>query len=234
MKKQLIFTLLLGTCLLVACNNNNPQNNDKQEPKAEVTFNESDLMPLNQFPTVDEHLSVEVSPDFLEAVISCDGKVIQTVTSEDGLISMGDSEAPVHYLDANFDGHTDIFIGVGESRTYSTLLLWNEKAQQFHRIGYLGNPDLQGFMLCPKEKTVVEGGSGSYCSFYITRSHWDDEKLVIDEQLVMISEPGEYIPYGVKNKYTIQDPNEKALCSTENKESLPDFWQAVLKVYELE
>ena len=234
MNKQFILTLLISVCLLVACNNNKPQNNDKEEPKAEVAFNESDLIPLNQFPTSDDHLTVVVSPDFLEAVISLDGKEIQTISDEDGLISMGEEVAPVHFLDANFDGHTDIFIGVGESRTYSTLLLWNAEEQQFHRVGTLGSPDLQGFKLCPTEKKVIEGGSGSYCSFYITQSHWNGDELVRDEQLVIISDPGEYIPYGVKNKYTIQDGNEKELCSVENKESLPEFWQAVINSYDME
>ena len=234
MNKQFILTLLISVCLLVACNNSKPQNNDKEEPKAAVAFDESDLMSLNQFPTVDEQLSVEVSPDFMEAVISCDGEKLQTISDEDGLISMGEEVAPVHFLDANFDGHTDIFIGVGESRTYSTLLLWNAEEQQFHRVGTLGSPDLQGFKLCPTEKKVIEGGSGSYCSFYITQSHWNGDELVRDEQLVIISDPGEYIPYGVKNKYTIQDGNEKELCSVENKESLPEFWQAVINSYDME
>lgn len=177
---------------------------------------------------------MEVSPDFLEAVISLDGKVIQTFVDEDGLISMGDDEAPVHFLDANFDGYTDIFIGVGESRTYSTLLLWNAEEKQFHRVGSLGSPDLQGFMLYPAEKKVIEGGSGSYCSFYITQSHWNGEELVRDEQLVIISDETQYYQYDVKNKFTVQDGDEKVLISTENKESLPELWQAVIKDFELE
>ena len=160
MNKQFILTLLISVCLLVACNNSKPQNNDKEEPKAAVAFDESDLMSLDQFPTVDEQLSVEVSPDFMEAVISCDGEKLQTISDEDGLISMGEEVAPVHFLDANFDGHTDIFIEVGESRTYSTLLLWNTEEQQFHRVGTLGSPDLQGFKLCPAEKKVIEGEIG--------------------------------------------------------------------------
>ena len=146
MNKKLILTLLIGLGLLTACNNNKPQNNDKPEPKAEVTINASDLLPLNQFPTTDELLSVEVSSDFTSATISLDGEVIQTVTDEEGLVSI-DDEATVHFLDANFDGFTDIFIGAGESRTYSTLLLWDDNTKQFVRIGELGNPDLQGFML---------------------------------------------------------------------------------------
>ena len=233
MNKTLILTLLIGLGLLAACNNNKPQNNDKPEPKAEVTISESDLLPLNQFPTTDKLLSVEVSPDFTSATISRNGEVTQTITDEDGLVSIGD-EATVHYLDANFDGFTDIFIGAGESRTYSTLLLWDDNTKQFVRIGELGNPDLQGFMLCPAEKKVIEGGSGSYCSFYISMSHWNGNKLVMDEFLTIISDPDEYISYKVKNMFTIQDANEQVLCSTDNKESLPNFWQAVLKAYGLD
>ena len=233
MNKNLILALLVCIGLLAACNNK-PQNNDKPEPKAEVTISESDLISLNQFPTIDKRLYVEVSPDFTEASIYRDGKLFQTVLDEEnGLVSIGD-EATVHFLDANFDGFTDIFIGAGESRTYSTLLLWDDNTKQFVRIGELGNPDLQGFMLCPAEKKVIEGGSGSYCSFYISQSHWNGNELVLDVFLTIISDPDEYISYKVKNMFTIQDANEQVLCSTENKESLPEFWQAVLKAYDME
>lgn len=233
MKKALVLLGCLG--LLAACNNHNkPSNTETPDPVEKVTVTPDNFVSLDQCPTEDSHLSVVVSPDFLEAVISLDGKVIQTYADEDGLVSMGDDVAPVHFLDANFDGFTDIFIGAGESRTYSTLLLWNAEEQQFHRIGTLGSPDLQGFKLYPAEKKVVEGGSGSYCSFYITESHWDGEVMVRDEQLTIITDENEYIPYGVKNKYTIHDGDEQVLCSTENKESLPEFWQAVLKVYDME
>ena len=233
MNKQFILVLLVSIGLLTACNNNKPQNNDKPEPKAEVTINASDLLPLNQFPTTDELLSVEVSSDFTSATISRNGEVIQTITDEEGLVSIGD-EATVHFLDANFDGFTDIFIGAGESRTYSTLLLWNDKEKRFVRIGELGNPDLQGFKLCPAHKMVFQGGSGSYCSFYITRSHWDGDELVQDELFTIISDKKEYVPYGVKNRYTVNGVDEQVICSIENKESLPNFWQAVLNAYDME
>lgn len=236
MNKNLILALLVCIGLLAACNNNKPQNNDKPEPepKAEVTISESDLISLNQFPTIDKRLYVEVSPDFTEASIYRDGKLFQTVVDEEnGLVSVGDA-APVHYLDANFDGYTDIFIGAGESRTYSTLLLWDDNTKQFVRIGELGNPDLQGFMLCPAEKKVIEGGSGSYCSFYITRSHFVGFELVQDEQLTIITDKSEYIAYGVHDKYTLQDANEKRLCSTENIDGLPSLWQTIVKAYDMD
>ena len=196
-----------------------------------LTVYSQKVVRLNDCPTTDSHLSVTVSEDFMSATIRRDGKVIQTVTDEEfGLVSYGEV-APVHFLDANFDGFTDIFIGVGESRTYSTLLLWNNKKQQFVRVGEAGNPDLQGFMLYPTGKKVIEGGSGSYCSFYITQSHWEGYQLVRDEQLVIITEKSEYSSYEVKNKYTVFDANQKASCSTESFESLPKNWQQIVRQY---
>lgn len=234
MNKNLILALLIGLGFFVACNDNYAQNSKKWENKGKVIISESDLMSLNQFPTIDKRLYVEVSPDFTEASIYRDGKLFQTVVDEEnGLVSAGDA-APVHYLDANFDGYTDIFIGAGESRTYSTLLLWNDKEKQFVRVGELGDPDWQGFMLCPAKKMVFGGGSGSYCSFYITRSHFEGFELVQDEQLTIITDKSEYIAYGVHDKYTLQDANDKRLCSTENNDGLPSLWQTIVKAYDME
>ena len=228
-----VMSMSLG--LFTACNNNKPKAPEAAEKLVmtapRLTADERGLIDLRQCPITDPHLTVMVSEDITAATISYDGKEIQTLTDEDGLAT---DEATVRFLDANFDGLTDIFIGAGASRTYSALLLWNADEQQFHRVGTLGAPDLQGFKFCPGDKKIIEGGSGSYCSFYITQNHWNGDELVLDEQLVIISDPGEYIPYGVKNKYTIQDGNEKELCSVENKESLPEFWQAVLKAYDME
>lgn len=234
MNKKLILALLIGLGLFAACNDNTAQNHNKWGSKTEVTINESDLISLNQFPTIDKRLYVEISPDFMVASIYRDGKLFQTVLDEEyGLVSAGDV-APVHFLDANFDGYTDIFIGEGESRTYSTLLLWNEKEKQFVRIGELGEPDWQGFKLCPNQKMVISGGSGSYCSFYITRSHFEGFELLQDEQLTIITDKLEYIAYGVHRKYTLQDANQKVLYSTEKSDGLPSLWQTIVKAYDYE
>ena len=213
------FTICMSLGLFAACNH--PQ--QKTE--------ETKLVSLKTCPTSDAHLSVSVSEDRSQAVISRDGQVIQTITDEaEGLVSIGDN-VPVRFLDANFDGFTDIFIGEGESRTYSTLLVWNDKTRQFERIGSLGSPSLQGFMLDMGSKSVVEGGSNSYCEFYITRSFWENGKLNMKEQLTIITDPHEYIINGVKNKFTLRDANERGLCSTETSDALPKVWQAIVTEY---
>lgn len=215
------FAICMSLGLSAACNNTNTQ----QKPE------ETKLVSLKTFPTTDAHLSVSVSEDRSQAVISRDGQVIQTFTDEaEGLVSIGD-DVPVRFLDANFDGFTDIFIGEGESRTYSTLLVWNDKQKQFERIGSLGSPSLQGFMLDTGSKSVVEGGSNSYCEFYITRSFWENGKLIMKEQLTIITDPNEYIINGVKNKFTLRDAKEQGLCSTETSDALPKVWQEIVKAY---
>ena len=231
MNKNYILALLIGLGIFAACSNNTAQNKNKWEHKGEIKITESDLKPLRLFPTTDKHLSVEVSPDFLEATIKRDGKVFQTVVDEEsGLISYGE-EAPVHFLDINFDGFTDIFIGYGESRSYSTVLLWNDKTKKFVRIGEKGDPDWQGFMLCPSKKIVVGGGSGSYCSFYMNINHWDGFNFVTDQSLTVITEKSEYPFYEVRNKYTLSDASGKVICSTEKSTGLPSHWQTIVKVY---
>ena len=232
--------LFISASLLTACGNTSSLQNDTTNsttvdtlPADEATDQGTpvDLMPLAQFPTTDAHLSVSLSDDRTRADISYDGKVIQTITDEEeGLVSGGDN-VPARFLDANFDGFTDIFVGMGESRTYSALLIHDAETQQFHRIGALGNPCLQGFMLDPASKSVIEGGSNSYCEFGITRSQWEDDKLVVRESLTIITDPSQYHMNGFEHRYTLRDAEERVLCSTEDLESLPELWQSIVKEY---
>lgn len=241
--RLVIFALFVGAGVLTACGSTPTAQNDTTATADSATVDapvvdenldqaiRAELMPLAQFPTTDPHLSVSLSEDRYRAEISYDGKVIQTIIDEEnGLVSMGDN-APARFLDANFDGHTDIFIGMGESRTYSTLLIWNAKTQQFNRIGELGDPSLQGFMLDPNSKSVIEGGSNSYCEFAITRSQWEDGNLVTKEELTIITDPSQYHINGFEHRYTLRDTEEKVLCSSENLESLPEVWQNIVKAY---
>ena len=199
----------------------------------EVKADANGLIALADCPTTNEHLSVSVNDDHTEAVISYDGKTLQTVEDEDALVAAG-GDVAIHYLDANFDGFIDIFLGPGESRTYSTLLLWNAESEQFIRIGTLGEPTLQGFMLEPATKSVIEGGSGSASSFYITRSLWDGQKLEQKEQLVVITMPSEYEANNVSAAFTLRDANEKEIASTSESKTLPGSWPGIVAKYQLE
>ena len=223
--------LLIGAGLFTACHNTPkapeaPAKLDMTAPQVEA--DENGLVWLGSCPDTDPHLAVKISDDFTTATIFYDGKEIQTVTDEDGLAT---DDAPVHFLDANFDGLTDIFIGMGESRTYSTLLLWDPEKQQFVRTGTLGTPSLQGFMLHPYSKSVVEGGSNSFCEFAVTRSLWEGNKLQPQDDLIIIYGAENYAMNGVQHKFTLKDPEGQALYSTETVEDLPELWTAIARVY---
>lgn len=246
-----LLVLFMGTGFLTSCHSNaNPQTDTIEDtvmvidtnadaPKVDEGLTEENqieipemvTVPLTRFPTTDPHLSVTLSEDHSRADISYDGEVIQTVVDEeDGLVSVGD-HAPVRYLDANFDGYTDIFIGAGESRTYSSLLIWDAQTQRFNRIGTLGEPSLQGFMLDPGSESIIEGGSDSYCEFSITRSQWKNGILTMENMLTIITEPKEYIINGVEHRYTLRDVEGHVLCSVEDREALPGPWPRIANEY---
>lgn len=226
------FSLCISLGLFTACGNNQPKNDQPKEPaklemKApQVQADESGFIFLDQFPKTDPHLTVKVSDDFTKAVISYDGKEIQTIEDEFELAS---DEATVRFLDANFDGMTDIYIGPGMSRTLNSLFVWDEFEQQFQVIK---GSSLQNPMLHPGTKSFIDGGSSSYCETDITRNEWKTGDLIMmKEGLSIILDPEQYGELGVENVYTLKDDDDKVLCSTDKPEGLPEIWQAIIKAY---
>lgn len=189
------------------------------------------LIRLSQCPSIYDKMEVAVSEDNTSVSITYDGQQLQTITdADDGLVATGDGAA-IHFMDANFDGFVDIFIGPGESRTYSTLLLWDVAAKQFKRVGKLGDPSFQNIMLYPSKKYLFEGGSSSWCSDFFTRSIWEDGDLKKIEELVIVSDAEQYGEYEVKNKYTLRDSQQEDILSTDDISSLPLPWKSVLDRY---
>ena len=142
----------------------------------------------------------------------------------------------VRFVDANFDGYYDIFIGPATSRNYSNLYLWDTKKQWFY---HAVSPDnLNGhFILNPARKQWVSAGSSSYCSMYYTIFSWDDDKEMDIESLIEISDPTARGEYGVSRRYTVIKggdfekitPNRK--MHTNKRSSLPRRWQIILKEF---
>lgn len=192
------------------------------------------LITLSQCPMENDHVTVKVSEDLSTAEIYQDGQLLQTVKEEDGVLSTSGGEAPIHFLDANFDGLTDIFIGPGESRTYSTLLLWDSANNQYVRVGTLGSPTLQNFMLHPATKSVIQGGSNSWCNSSFTKSVWDGFQLKDVEALNWVSDADQYQEYHVHNAFTLTDEKGEETLSVASSSELPNLWQGVIKAYGLE
>ena len=223
-------TLCIGLGLFTACDNNQKKNNPSETPKTptklemkapQVEANESGFIFLEQFPETDPHLTVKVSDDFNTATIMYDGKEIQTVNEELGLAS---DEATVRFLDANFDGLTDIYIGPGQSRTANSLLVWNEKEQQFKNV--VGST-LQNPMLDPATKSFIQGGSNSASEFCISRGLFKNDKLVMEELLSIVTDPDS----DVEHTYTLTNPEGKILYTMETADGMPEIWQKIVSTY---
>ena len=205
----------------------------KESMKApDINPDASGLIRLSQCPTTYDKMEVAVSEDNTTVTITYDGQQLQTLSDpDDGFTATGEDNV-IHFMDANFDGYVDIFIGPGESRTYSTLLIWDATAKQFKRVGSLGDPSFQNVMLYPSNQFVFEGGSSSWCSDYFTRSIWEEGKLKTMEELVIVSDAEQYGEYEVENKYTLRDNQQKVILSTDDMSMLPDPWTSVVEKYE--
>lgn len=187
------------------------------------------LIRLQDCPKSYKSLSVTVSDDYTEAKIFSDGELMQTISDPDGgLVATGD-DTPVAYMDANFDGYVDIFIGPGESRTYSTLLLWDPDSQQFRRVGTLGDPAFQNIMLHPSGKSLYEGGSMSAFGDYFCRYVWENGELKVVEELTIVYDPEQFGEYEVENVYTLKDANKQTVLSTDDAVRLPGVWKDVAR-----
>lgn len=225
-------TLCISLGLFTACGNNQPKNEQPEAPAKldmtapQVEANMDGLIYLEDCPMSNPRLAVTVSEDFTTAKIMYDGKEIQTVKDEE--YELASEAAPIHFLDANFDGYTDIFIGTGQSRTANTLLVWNEKNQKFESVD---GSALQGVMLEPATKSFVMGGSNSASEFYVTRSLWNGNKLDIREQLSIVTNPEEYANNNVDHMYTVKSSDDNVLCSSETIDGLPEIWQNYVKAY---
>lgn len=208
--------------------------NNESMKAPDVTPDDNGLIALSNCPTNHAHLTVSISEDATQATIVCDGEPLQTIKDDDNPLAAPGGQVPVHFMDANFDGFIDIFIGPGESRTYSTLLIWDAASKQFIRTGSLGEPPLQGFMLHPATRSLFDGGSSSAWEFDITRRQWNGQKLEAREHLTRISDPSQYDANNVSARFTIRDEQQQTTASAENAGDLPSMWPQVVQKYDME
>ena len=158
------------------------------------------------------------------------GKQVDTFTCE----STSDD---VRFVDANFDGYYDLFIGPATTRNYSHLYMWDTKKQWFYQA--VSPDNLNGhFILNPAKKQWVSAGSSSYCSMYYTIFYWDDDKEVDIESLIDISEPTAHKEYGVQRRYTVikggdfENVTKNRKQHTNRKSALPKKWRTILKEFD--
>ena len=204
-----------------------------------------EIIALNECPQKMDGLSVELSQDenFVQTVkITKDGKLLQEL--------VGDGENPfyqgqstefnnsmVYYVDANFDGYTDIFIGNGYDRCYNSILLWNPDKNVYERYGKNGDPSLTNPYFSPSENAIYECGSAGVWDYVYSKSVWKDGKLINQEKLNEIifdsdfsfDSYNEYNDIKRSKKYALFDSNEKLMLETDEIEDLPTDWAEVVR-----
>ncbi len=192
--------------------------------------NAQGLITLQDCPTEHPQLSVKINDECNHVTIYLNGQVFQELESEDEFISPTDDKS-VHYLDANFDGHCDIFVGPGCSRTYSSLFIWNPKTGKYEEA--TGNTPMQNFMIDPTSKLVYDGGSSSYCEEDAYKLKWNGNRLEKTEELKVITDPKAYRENGVKYHYTVKNAQTgKLIKATNYRQNLPLSWQKLVKTME--
>lgn len=206
--------------------------------------NSSELIALSDCPQKMDGFSVELSQneDYVQTIkITKDGKMLQELKGEgDDIFFQGSSMAfknsMVYYVDANYDGDIDIYIGTGEDRSYNTLLLWNSDKKQFERYGKIGEPSLMAPYFSPSEKAIYECGSGGVFDFGYSKLIWEKGMLVKKESLneILFREGFDFDSYNEFNdykrskKYAILDSNSKPVLETNSIDELPNRWAEIV------
>ena len=109
------------------------------------------------------------------------GQLLRTFHfTDDRHISLDD----IHFLDANFDGYVDFFVGPAADRNYSALFLWDPEQSNFVRGYEDGDPIFNGdYVFHPASQKVYFTGSGSFSSNHAVRLSWHNYDLRSEESL---------------------------------------------------
>ena len=127
----------------------------------------------------------------------------------------------VHFMDANFDGYVDIFVGPGADRNYSALFLWKPEQSTFVRARENGDLQFNGnYRFHPSSQKVYYTGSGSFSSNHAVRLSWQNDELRSEETLTseMLKsrlnedQPAKYVVrkggFSGKIIFSTNDPNQ--------------------------
>ncbi len=132
----------------------------------------------------------------------------------------------VHFLDANFDGYVDIFLGPGCDREYSALFLWNPEQSNFVRVRQDGDPQFNGdYQFHPSSRKVYFSGSGCAVCHHAVRLSWRGNDLRSEEALTSVMSKS-YIDENQPARYVIRKGLEgKIIFSTDDPSKIPIQWK---------
>ena len=212
-------------------------NNDSELMAPQITADADGFIVLDQCPTQypSIRIALEGEGSILKAKVYKNDMLLQILEGEEeydalatDIIDINDPKN-VHFLDINFDGYVDIFIGPSMSRTKSSVFLWNPTSGSFQQVAK--DEMLQNIILEPSSKSFYQGGSGSWCFEGFSRYKWVYYSINELETLEIVSDASQYEDYNVTHEYTVKTKEGKIVSETDNISELPEKWRAVYERY---
>lgn len=154
----------------------------------------------------------------------------------------------VRFIDMNFDGHVDIFLGPATVRANNFIYLYDKKKAKFTPAKlYPAQKEGSTFSGCvlinEKKKHFVTMHTGDVSDSYFQLYTWKGNKPVAAEGLFLFNDPTKYELYGVETKYTFYGgpldyyySPEGVGCKcirTNDIKDLPKEWQKILESFEI-
>lgn len=225
MRWKALALALIATSFVVAAGNGLT---DLSAP--DVLVGNDGLFSIDDCPTAYAGLDVEIHEgEFAidQIVVHKEGRMPQSINiSEDDAIT----KQMIHFMDANFDGYVDIFVGPGSNREYSALILWDPEQYSFERATIEGFTVFNGyFFYYPEQKKVYWLTSSSAAATTITQMSWNGTNLVSEELLQIVGNEESFKDYDVDHRYTLRNfYSDEVIFASDDGEQLPGIWRALL------
>ena len=192
-----------------------------------IELNGDGMFSIDDCPTTYEGLEIvkhEGEYGLSSIDVMMNGKLLRSFSFTDDRNVTSDD---IHFLDANFDGYVDFFVGPGSDRNYNAIFLWDPEQSNFVRGYEDGSPILNGdYMFHPASQKVYFTGSGSFSSNHAVRLSWQNYNLQSEETLtseMLKSRLDEEQPA----KYVVRKGgfSGKIIFSTDDPNKIPAQWK---------
>ena len=231
-----IIVLIAAVAIAFYAFSSENSNNDLEMMAPQITADADGFIVLDQCPTQypSIRIALEGEGSILKAKVYKNDMLLQILEGEEeydalatDIIDINDPKN-VHFMDINFDGYVDIFIGPSMSRTKSSVFLWNPTSESFQQVAK--DEMLQNIILEPSSKSFYQGGSG-WRSIGFSRYKWAYYSIEELETLEIVSDASQYEDYNVTHEYTVKTKEGKIVSETDNISELPEKWRAVYERY---
>lgn len=163
-------------------------------------------------------------------------KLLQTIKHEA-------TSADVRFIDINFDGDVDLFIGPATALSNNYIFVYDKKKGNFTPAQvYPAQENGSSFdgnvLVNDKKKHIVTMRNGDDSESYYQLYTWKGNKPVPAEGLFLFNDPTKYELYGMETKYTLyygpldnyySPEGVGTKCIRTNKLSeIPNEWQEIL------